>query len=64
MERDLFPPAEFMQEGEPLFDWEEDALSKRQAARGARLAKAAASPAAGDGEAPAFSLWERLRRAI
>ena len=64
MERDPFPPAEFMQEGEPLFDWEEDVLAKREPARRDLIADASPAHASGDDEPKAFSLWERLRRGI
>ena len=65
MEHDPYPPAEFMQEGEPLFDWEEDLMAKRPVFRGDYLTSAEASgPPAGDHESRGFSLWERIRRAI
>ena len=66
MERDPFPPAEFMEEGAPLFDWEEDALSKWQAVRSdlAASGSASAEQPRGEEESPAFSWWERIRRGV
>ena len=64
MERDPFPPAEFMEEGEPLFDWEEDALSKRHAPRRDIGAGASVSAEAAQHDSRAPSWWERVTRGI
>jgi hypothetical protein len=64
MDHDPYPPAEFMQEGEPLFDWEEDLMAKRRNVRDDYLASPEPSAALGDNGPRAFSLWERIRRAI
>ena len=64
MEHDPYPPAEFMQEGEPLFDWEEDLVAKRSNVRDDYLTSPEPSASIGDNGPRAFSLWERIRRAI
>ena len=64
MEHDPYPPAEFMEEGEPLFDWEEDLMAKRRAAYRSITAGLSADPVAAEDEPRAFSLWDRIRRAI